>query len=188
MQLRTIIPVAALALVLAACGATPAAAPANQAAPAAAPANPAAPAAATTIQISEPWARTALMAGEAKPTEAAMAGGEHGSAMGGANSAAYMVIRNTGSAADKLVKAASNVAQTVELHTVEMKDGVMQMRPVEGGIDIPANGEVQLKPGGFHVMLIGLKQDLKAGEKVALTLEFEKAGALDVQADVRMNP
>lgn len=177
---------AALALVLSACGGQPMSPPASggQSAPPAASVG--------AIQISDPWVRPAssMAMGEAQPTPAsgmamptAMAMGGVGEA-GTANSAAYMLIRN-GGAADRLLKAESGVAGTVELHTVEMKDGVMQMRPVEGGIDVPANGEVQLKPGGFHVMLIGLKQDLKAGDTVALKLQFEKAGAVDVTAQVR---
>jgi copper(I)-binding protein len=59
------------------------------------------------------------------------------------------------------------------------------MRQVEGGIDIPANGQVELKPGGFHVMLIGLTRDLNVGDSVQLTLTFEKAGQIPVTAQVR---
>jgi copper(I)-binding protein len=126
---------------------------------------------------------------EAKPTEAA--GGDHAGmgdmAMGGgANSAAYMTIRNTGSAPDKLIKAGGDVAGSIELHTMIEENGMMQMRPVEGGIEIPAGGEVQLKPGGFHVMLIGITRDLKQGEMVKLTLEFEKAGSVTIDAPVQM--
>ncbi|MCS6842487.1 MAG: copper chaperone PCu(A)C [Roseiflexus sp.] len=174
----------------------------------AAPTPPAAPASTggtTTIQISDPWARAMKMEGGAmsgmdQPTTAPASGGyggmeptkmpEQGMAhggmdMGGANSAAYMVIRNTGSQPDKLIAASSDVAKTVELHTVVEEGGVMRMRQVEGGIEIPANGEVVLKPGGFHVMLIGLTRDLNVGDKVQLTLTFEKAGQIPVTAEVR---
>jgi hypothetical protein len=67
-----------------------------------------------------------------------------------------------------------------------MKDNVMSMSPVEA-IEVPANGQVELKPGGYHVMLVGLKQDLKVGDIVKLTLVFEKAGRIDVEAEVK-NP
>jgi copper(I)-binding protein len=162
-----------------------------------------------TIQISDPWARAMKMEGGAmggmeqptmapasgsgyggmEPTKApeqGMAHGGHGDMeMGGANSAAYMIIRNTGNEPDKLIAASSDVAKTIELHTVIEEGGVMRMRQVEGGIDIPANGQVELKPGGFHVMLIGLTRDLNAGDSVQLTLTFEKAGQIPVTAQVR---
>lgn len=144
-----------------------------------------------TIQISDPWARAMMMEGGAmagmeSPTKAPEGSMGHSSTeMGGANSAAYMVIRNTGAAADRLVAARSDVAKTVEIHTVVEENGMMQMRPVEGGIEIPAGGEVTLKPGGYHVMLIGLTRDMKAGENMQLTLQFEKAGEVPVTAAIR---
>jgi copper(I)-binding protein len=189
------------ALALAACTATSPATPA-------APANTGATGGAT-IQISDPWARAMKMEGGAmggmeqptmapasgsgyggmEPTKAPDQGMAHGGRgdmeMGGANSAAYMIIRNTGSEPDKLIAASSDVAKTIELHTVVEEGGVMRMRQVEGGIDIPANGQVELKPGGFHVMLIGLTRDLNAGDSVQLTLTFEKAGQIPVTAQVR---
>lgn len=188
------------ALALAACTATSPTAPANTGATGGA-----------TIQISDPWVRAMKMEGGAtggteqptmapsdsgyggyggmEPTKApeqGMAHGGHGDTeMSGANSAAYMIIRNTGSEPDKLIAASSDVAKTIELHTVIEEGGVMRMRPVEGGIDIPANGQVELKPGGFHVMLIGLTRDLNAGDSVQLTLTFEKAGQIPVTVQVR---
>ena len=175
MRLRTLGIALLAALVLAACGGASAGttAPAPTSAPAAA---------AGGIEIVDPWARaTAMNMDSPTPSGAAMSGM---GGMGGTNGAAYMTLKNSGTA-DKLVKAESDVAGTVELHTVEMVEGVMKMRPVEGGIDIPANGEQVLKPGGFHIMLIGLKQELKPGEKIALKLQFERAGTVDVQAEVR---
>ena len=65
---------------------------------------------------------------------------------------------------------------------MKVVDGVMQMREIPGGLAIPADGSVSLKPGGYHVMLIDLKKPLKAGETVQLTLNFEKAGKVDVSA------
>lgn len=96
----------------------------------------------------------------------------------------YMTIHNTGNTSDRLLKVHSDIASSIELHATEDANGVMQMRPVDG-IDVPANGEVTLKPGGIHAMLIGLRQDLKPGEKIPIQLQFEKGGVIDVKADVR---
>jgi copper(I)-binding protein len=93
--------------------------------------------------------------------------------------AGYLTITNNGSEADRLIAAASPIAETVQLHTMEMKDGVMSMHPVEGGIEIPAGGSVTLAPGGFHIMFITLKDTLKEGGTVPVTLTFEKAGSVD---------
>jgi copper(I)-binding protein len=99
------------------------------------------------------------------------------------NSAAYMILKN-GGAADRLVKAESDVAGVVELHKTTMDGGMMKMAPVDG-IDLPAQGQAELKPGGLHVMLIGLKREMKAGEKLKLKLYFEKAGVQEIEAEVR---
>jgi hypothetical protein len=95
--------------------------------------------------------------------------------------AAYATIRSP--AADRLVAAATPVAQRAELHTVEMSGMVMKMRPV-AGIDIPAGTPVSLRPGGYHIMLTGLARPLRTGETFALTLTFEKAGARTVTVAV----
>jgi len=97
--------------------------------------------------------------------------------------AAYLVIQNNG-AADKLLSVTSDIVQTIELHESMMSGNMMQMSPVPN-IEVPANGKVELKPGGFHLMLIGLTRPLKVGDKVQLTLNFEKAGKIPVTADVR---
>jgi hypothetical protein len=102
----------------------------------------------------------------------------------GANGAAYMMIKNEGGAADKLLRAESDVAEAVELHMSEMKDGVMSMHPVDY-IEIPAEGQTELKPGGLHIMLIGLRQELNVGEKLTMKLEFEQSGIVTVEAEVR---
>jgi len=104
--------------------------------------------------------------------------------MGPATSAAYMVIKNSGSEPDALMSAKSDVAKAVELHNVKMDNDVMTMFQVPQ-IAIPANGQVELKSGSYHIMLIGLTQDLKAGDKVTLTLSFEKNGSMTVEAEVR---
>ncbi len=98
-------------------------------------------------------------------------------------SAAYLVIQNNG-AADKLLSVTSDIAQTIELHESMESNGMMQMSPVLN-ISIPANGKVELKPGGLHMMLINLTRSLKAGDKVQLTLNFEKAGKIPVTAEVK---
>lgn len=97
--------------------------------------------------------------------------------------AAYLVIQNNG-AADKLLSVTSDIAQTIELHESMESGGMMQMSPVPN-IPIPANGKVELKPGSFHLMLINLTRPLKTGDKVQLSLNFEKAGKISVTADVR---
>lgn len=98
--------------------------------------------------------------------------------------AAYMVLQNNGAAEDKLLSVESDVARTIELHETKESGGMMEMSPVPN-IPVPANGRTELKPGGLHVMLIGLTRQLKAGEKVQLTLNFEKAGKMPVTAEVR---
>lgn len=138
------------------------------------------------ISVKDPWVRPVSAMGE--PTPAADASGEGMGEMemaGGPVSAAYMTITN-GGAADRLLKAEGDVAASIELHTMIEENGVMQMRPVEGGIEVPANGDLVLKPGGYHIMLIGVQRDLKMGDKVSLTLQFEKAGTVKVEAQVRM--
>ncbi len=97
--------------------------------------------------------------------------------------AAYLVIQNNG-AADKLVSVTSDVAQTIELHQSMESGGMMQMSPLPN-IEVPANGKVELQPGGFHMMLMGLTRPLTVGDKVQLTLNFEKAGKIPVTAEVK---
>src|SRR3546814_5318814 len=86
-----------------------------------------------------------------------------------------MLLKNSGKADDKLIKAASPVAEHVEIHEHVMDGNAMRMRPVDG-VPLPAGGMAELQPGGYHVMLIGLKHALKQGEHFPLTLTFEKAG------------
>ena len=139
------------------------------------------------VRITDPWARA--------------------SAMTAAAGAAYMTIQNTGTAADALIGASSPAATTVEVHeTVVMESaapsdgtgmespmpsasgdlggGMMGMQPI-ARLEIPAGGTVQLMPGSYHIMLIGLKQDLKPGDTIEITLTFEKAGEVKVNAPVR---
>lgn len=141
------------------------------------------------IAVLDVWARPAQAA-----LGAAAAGGDQapqGMAEGqvpqpsGANSAIYLKLSNRGPAADRLVAAEAPVAQAVEVHETRMEGDVMTMQQVTGGIEIPAGGQVELKPGGYHIMLIGLTRDLKAGDRIPVTLVFASAPPLTVQAEVR---
>ncbi len=95
------------------------------------------------------------------------------------NSAAFMMFDNKGTA-DKLISVTGDIAKEIQIHSMITEAGVMKMREIKS-LDIPANGIAELKPGGFHVMLIGLKDGLKEGEKFPLKLKFEKAGEVTVQ-------
>lgn len=120
------------------------------------------------------------------------------SPMAAGNGAAYMVISNTGDTDDALVAAKFDAAEVVEIHESFMMEeggdmemegegmgtGMMGMRPVEK-IVIPAGGSAILEPGGLHVMLIGLTEQLEPGQTATLTLVFENAGEIQVEAEVR---
>ncbi|GAB4193227.1 MAG: copper chaperone PCu(A)C [Roseiflexaceae bacterium] len=139
------------------------------------------------LQISNVWVRATAgmdMSAMEATGEAHGSGDEH---MDMGVGAAYMTIRNTGSNADRLLKVEGEVAGNIELHTMSDDGGVMRMRPVEN-IEIPAGGEAALKPGGLHVMMIGLKRSLKPGDTVGLKLTFQQSGTVEVQALVRENP
>jgi len=117
-----------------------------------------------SLKISAPWAR-------ATPKGASIGGG-------------YMKITNTGSAPDRLVGGASDVSSRFEVHEMSMDNGVMKMRPVGQGIEIKPGETVEFKPGGYHIMFVGLKNGLEKGQHVKATLEFEKAGKVDVDFTV----
>ncbi len=102
----------------------------------------------------------------------------------GSTSGAFAVIVNSTGEADRLVGAESGAARAVEIHETRMEGDIMQMRPVDA-IEIPAGGSVELRPGGYHIMLIDLQRDLQAGEKLFITLIFEKAGRVEVEAEVK---
>src|SRR5499427_821465 len=118
-----------------------------------------------TIEIAMPWAR-------ATPKGANIAG-------------AYMTLRNKGSTPDRLVGGSVAVAGRFEVHRMVMEQGVAKMRPVKGGLEIKPGETVELKPGSFHVMFVGLKKPLSAGDHFKATLVFEKAGQVSVDYDVR---
>ena len=117
------------------------------------------------VEIDKPWIR-------ATPPGAKIAAG-------------YMTIRNKSGTQDRLVGASSPAAARVETH-VNIKDGeILRMREVKG-YDIPAKGTFELKPGGAHLMLVDIKQPFKEGDKVPVTLRFERAG--EVKVDFRVEP
>ena len=116
------------------------------------------------LHIDHPWAR-------ATPHGAKVAGG-------------FVTVANKGAVDDRLVSATAEIAEHAEIHEMAMKDGVMTMRPLADGVVVPAGGEVALKPGGYHLMFIGLKRMLKQGESFAGTLTFEKAGTVEVSFTV----
>lgn len=105
-------------------------------------------------------------------------------APGQTNSAAFMTLLNDSDTDHSVASAASSAVTTVELHTHTDNHGVMEMRQVDK-IDVPAKGRTELKSGGLHIMLIGLKQELKVGETVALTLTFEDGSTTTVDAPVQ---
>ena len=117
------------------------------------------------ISVMEPWSRPSPM----------VAG----------NGAVYMMLMNKGGQADTLTSVSSDIAETIELHETKMEGDVMKMAPVQGGIEVPAGGSAELKPGGLHVMLINLKEELVPGNKIELTLNFENSDPIKVEAEIR---
>ena len=112
------------------------------------------------IYISEPWAR-------ATPK-------------GASSGAAYLTIMNKGTTPDRVSCVSSDISSQCQIHTMTMENGVMKMRPIEGGLEIKPSETVTLKPAGLHMMLVDLKHPLKQGETIAATLQFEKAGTIQV--------
>ena len=117
------------------------------------------------IEIGHPWSR-------ATPPTAESGGG-------------FLAITNTGTTPDRLIAVKSPAADKVEIHEMKMDGNIMRMREVEKGIEIPPGATVELKPGGFHVMFMGLKAPFAKEAKVPLTLVFEKAGSIDVDLMVQ---
>lgn len=113
------------------------------------------------LQIGHPWAR-------ATPKGAAVGGG-------------YFKITNTGTTPDRLVSGTSEISPRFEIHEMSMDNGVMKMRQLKDGIEIKPGETVEFKPGGYHVMMLDLKDPIKEGGRVKGTLVFEKAGKVDVE-------
>ncbi|MEZ5536308.1 MAG: copper chaperone PCu(A)C [Thiolinea sp.] len=117
------------------------------------------------LSIDSPYTRTT-------PPSAPVAGG-------------FMKITNNGKEADTLIGGRVDFSEVVEIHEMPMIDGVMHMRQLENGLEIPPGETVELKPGSFHVMFIKLKEQMKEGDKHKATLTFEKAGDVEVELEVR---
>ena len=92
----------------------------------------------------------------------------------------FLTIKNTGTEDDTLIGAASPVAGHMEVHEMKMEGDVMKMHEIEGGLPIPAGETVVLRPGGFHVMFMQLKEPLVEGSTVMVTLTFARAGSVEV--------
>lgn len=115
------------------------------------------------LRIVHPWARATIP--------------------GATSGAAYLIIENKGKQADALIGASTPVATETELHNHVMEKDIVKMMGV-ARIAIPASGKAELKLGGYHVMLFGLKKELKSGETFPLELTFEKAGKIKVEVKV----
>lgn len=113
-----------------------------------------------SLEISHPWTR-------ATPATAQSGGG-------------FLTITNKGTTPDRLIAARSTASAKVEVHEMKMDGNVMKMRELEKGLDIPAGATVTLKPGGYHIMFMGLKAPFAKDAEVPVTLVFEKAGSIDV--------
>ena len=116
------------------------------------------------LVITQPWSR-------ATPGGAKIGGG-------------FLTIENKGAVPDRLIGVAGDVAGKIEIHEMAMNNGVMTMRPLDKGLAIEPGKTVKLAPGGYHLMLMDLKTPLKQGDKVPLTLQFEKAGKVALSLDV----
>jgi copper(I)-binding protein len=140
------------------------------------------------IRIDDVWARPGkMMEGMSGQPAEDDAEGDHDTEMapGMVTSAVFMKLINKGREADRLVSAQTDVAKKVEIHETRMENEVMKMHHLADGLEIPAKGEVILKPGSYHVMLIGLTGELNVGDRFSVVLTFEKSGTMMVEAEVR---
>ena len=97
--------------------------------------------------------------------------------------AGFVTVRNVGESADRLTGASTEFADRTELHEMKMMDGVMKMRPLEDGLEIPAGQSIRLMPGGNHIMFMKLNTAVKAGDRFEVKLKFETAGTVKVTFD-----
>jgi periplasmic copper chaperone A len=134
----------------------------------------------TAIILTAPVRAEAVKAGDLVITQAWSRATPGGAKVGGG----YLTIENKGTTPDRLIGGSTDAAGKVQVHEMSMNNGVMTMRPVEGGLVVEPGKTVKLTPGGFHLMLLDLKGPLKQGEKLPVTLEFEKAGKVSVMFDV----
>ena len=103
---------------------------------------------------------------------------------GASSGAAYVTITNNGKTPDRVSCVSSDASAQCQIHTMTMENGVMKMRPVEGGVELKPGETVMLKPSSFHIMLVNLKQPLEQGKTIDATLQFEKAGTVKVEFPV----
>jgi len=120
------------------------------------------------LHIAHPWSRPT-------PKGANIAGG-------------YLTITNKGKVADRLIGGASPAASQIEVHEMANVDGMMKTRPLAGGLEIKPGKTIELKPGAYRLVLLGLKEPLQVGQKVKGTLVFEKAGPVEIVYNVEENP
>jgi hypothetical protein len=125
----------------------------------------------TAISLEKPWVRRAPLMPDARPGAESTAAG-------------YVTLRNRGPARDALVAATADVAERVELHETRNMSGMMMMQRVDK-LELAPGAGVELRPGSYHLMLIGLKRALTPGQTVTLTLEFERGGRMTTRAEVR---
>ena len=130
--------------------------------------------------IAAPACAEEVKAGDLVITQAWSRATPGGAKIGGG----YLTIENKGSAPDRLIGGSADVASKVQVHEMAMKNGVMTMRPLDNGLTIEPGKTVKLAPGGYHLMLFDLKSPLKQGDKLPVTLEFEKAGKVKLSFDV----
>jgi copper(I)-binding protein len=97
----------------------------------------------------------------------------------------YLTIENRGETPDRLLSGSTEAAKKLEIHEMAVNDGVMTMRPVEGGLTIEPGRVIKFAPGSLHLMLVGLATPLKQGDQVPVSLKFEKAGEITVSFDVQ---
>ncbi|HET8529532.1 MAG TPA: copper chaperone PCu(A)C [Methylomirabilota bacterium] len=125
----------------------------------------------TAIRLEKPWVRRAPIMPDARPGAESTAAG-------------YVTLRNRGPARDALVAATADVAERVELHETRNMSGMLMMERVDK-VELAPGSRVEMKPGSYHLMLIGLKRALTPGQTVILTLEFERGGRMTTRAEVR---
>jgi copper(I)-binding protein len=130
--------------------------------------------------LAAPLRAEEVKAGDLVITQAWARATPGGAKVGGA----YLTVENKGNSPDRLLGGSADIADKVEVHEMATEGGVMKMRPVLQGLTIDPGKTVKLAPGGYHLMMLDLKGPLKQGEEVPVTLDFEKAGKVNVTLDV----
>ncbi len=138
------------------------------------------PAAFALALLGAPAHADEVKAGDLVITQAWSRATPGGAKIGGA----YLTIENKGSAPDRLIGGSADIAGKVEVHEMAIENGVMKMRALDKGLTIEPGKTVKLAPGGYHLMMFDLKSPLKQGDKVPVTLEFEKAGKAQISLDI----